>query len=393
MIEAVEGRRIVVCCGAGGVGKTTVSAGLGLGLARGGARTVVVTIDPARRLATALGMEGLSDEPRRVPAEPGPGGAELWALQLDAKATFDRLVSREAPTPEARERILANRIYRHLSGAVAGAQDYMAVERLHELVEGGSFDVIVLDTPPSQNALDFLDAPARITRFIEGRALRLLLRPPVPGAGFGRRMIAAGTSTAFSLLERLTGTQLMRDLSDFLAAFDGMYDGFAARAKAVDALLRSPEAGFVVVAAPDSEAVGQAVALGRRLGEDGYPLAGLVLNRVHPLPPGGLAAPETLVPALAAAGAPEPASLAERAAASQREEQILALRDLDAREALSGALNGAPVTEVPAFEREPVELEGLGDVAAALSDEGRPPPRAAEPEKGVGPHRADSTPS
>ena len=289
MIEAIEGRRVVVCCGAGGVGKTTVSAGLGLGLARGGARTVVVTIDPARRLATALGMEGLSDEPRRVPAEPGPGGAELWALQLDAKATFDRLVSREAPTPEARERILANRIYRHLSGAVAGAQDYMAVERLHELVEGGSFDVIVLDTPPSQNALDFLDAPARITRFIEGRALRLLLRPPVPGAGFGRRMIAAGTSTAFSLLERLTGTQLMRDLSDFLAAFDGMYDGFAARAKAVDALLRSPEAGFVVVAAPDSEAVGQAVALGRRLREDGYPLAGLVLNRVHPLPPGGLA--------------------------------------------------------------------------------------------------------
>ena len=165
----------------------------------------------------------------------------------------------------------------------------------------------------------------------------------------------------------------MRDLSDFLAAFDGMYDGFAARAKAVNALLRSPEAAFVVVAAPDSEAVGQAVALGRRLGDEGYPLAGLVLNRVHPLPPGGLARPEALVPALAAAGAPEPASLAERAAASQREEQILALRDLDAREALSGALNGAPVTEVPAFEREPVELEGLGEVALALA-----PARAAQ---------------
>jgi anion-transporting ArsA/GET3 family ATPase len=233
----------------------------------------------------------------------------------------------------------------------------------------------------------------RITRFIEGRALRLLLRPPIPGAGFGRRVLAAGTSTAFSLLERVTGAQLMRDLSDFLAAFDGMYDGFAERAKAISALLRSSEAGFVVVAAPDSESVGQGVALGRRLGEDGYPLAGLVLNRVHPLPPGGLARPEDLVPALAAAGAPEPASLAERAAVSQREEQILALRDLDAREALSGALDDAPVTEVPAFAREPVELEGLADVAAALADEGRPQRRAAEPEEGLGPQRAASTPS
>jgi anion-transporting ArsA/GET3 family ATPase len=369
VIEAVGGRRIVVCCGTGGVGKTTVSAGLGLALARGGARAAVVTIDPARRLATALGMEDLADEPHRVHTQDGSGG-ELWALQLDAKATFDRLVSREAPTPEARERILANRIYRHLSGAVAGAQDYMAVERLHELVDEGGFDVIVLDTPPSQNALDFLDAPARITRFIEGRALRLLLRPPVPGAGLGRRMIAAGTGTAFSLLERLTGAQLMRDLGDFLAAFDGMYDGFASRAKAVRALLASPETGFVVVAAPQAEALAQAVGLGRRLTEDGYPLAGLVLNRVHPLPPGGLARPETLVPALAAAGAPEPASLAERVAATLEEWQVLGLRDLDAREALSGALGGAPVTEIPALEREPVELEGLAEIAAALAPGG-----------------------
>ncbi len=372
MIGTVEGRRLVVCCGAGGVGKTTISAGAALGLAREGARVVVVTIDPARRLATALGLEGLSDEPRRVGSS---GAGELWALQLDAKATFDRLVAREAPTPEARERILANRIYRHLSGAVAGAQDYMAVERLHELADDGSFDVIVLDTPPSQNALDFLDAPARITRFIEGRALRMLLRPPIPGAGLGRRILAVGSSTAFSLLQRLTGAQLMRDLGDFLAAFDGMYDGFAERAGAVRALLQSPEAGFVVVSAPDADAVAQAVALGKRLGEDGYPLAGVVLNRVHALPPGGLPQPGALASALAAAGAPEPASLAERAAATLEEELIVALHDLDAREALAGALNGAPVTEVPAFPREPVELEGLGEVAAALAS--APAQRAA----------------
>jgi anion-transporting ArsA/GET3 family ATPase len=366
VIDAVEGRTVVVCCGAGGVGKTTVSAGLALRLARDGARVVVVTIDPARRLATALGVEGLSDEPHRVSAASQDGAGELWALQLDPKATFDRLVAREAPDEQARDRILSNRIYRHLSGAVAGAQDYMAVERLHELVEGGEFDAIVLDTPPSHNALDFLDAPARITRFIEGRALRLLLRPPIPGAGFGRRVVSAGSSTVFSLLERLTGAQLLRDVSDFLAAFDGMHEGFATRARAVRELLRSPRSGFVVVAAPEAEPLAQAMALGRRLADDGYPVAGVVLNRVHPLPPGGLARPEALVPALAAAGAAEPASLAERAAATLEEEQVLGLRDLDAREALSGALDGAPVTEVPAFEREPVELDGLAEVADAL---------------------------
>jgi anion-transporting ArsA/GET3 family ATPase len=373
VIGSVEGRRLVVCCGAGGVGKTTVSAGLALAIARAGARVVVVTIDPARRLATALGMEGLSDAPARVDAELGTAGGALWALQLDAKATFDRLVAREAPTEGARERILANRIYRQLSGAVAGAQEYMAVERLHELVDEDSFDVIVLDTPPSQNALDFLDAPARITRFIEGRALRLLLRPPLPGAGIGRRVIAAGSSTVFSLLERLTGAQLLRDLSDFLGAFDGMYEGFAARAKAVEALLRSPSAGFVVVAAPEAEAVGQAVALGRRLADDGYPVAGVVLNRVHPLPAGGLARPADLASALAAAGAASPTALAERAARTLEEEQARGLRDLDARETLSGALDGAPVTQVPALEREPVELGALAEVAAALD------PPAAHP--------------
>lgn len=368
MIEAVTGRRIVVCAGMGGVGKTTVSAGLALRLAHQGARTVVVTIDPARRLATALGMEGLSDQPSRVPTErlPGHGPGELWALQLDAKATFDRLVAREAPNEDARERILANRIYRHLSGAVAGAQEYMAVERLHELVDEGAFDQIVLDTPPAQNALDFLDAPQRITRFIEGRALRLLLKPAIPGSGIGWRVLHAGSSTVLSLLERLTGAQLLRDVADFLAAFDGMYQGFADRAQEVRRILLSSESGFVVVAAPEPDSLAQAVALGRRLAEEGYPLAGVVLNRVHALPREGLARAEALVPALAAAGADDAPALAAHAAATLEEEQVLGLRDLDAREALAHCLDGAVITEVPAFATEPVELEGLAEVAAAL---------------------------
>jgi anion-transporting ArsA/GET3 family ATPase len=361
-------RRLVVCCGAGGVGKTTVSAGVALRLAAAGARTVVVTIDPARRLATALGMSGLSDAPQRVPADGvlGRGAGELWALQLDARATFDRLVARYAPDEAARQRILDNRIYRHLSGTVAGAQEYMAVERLHELVEGGQFERIVLDTPPAANALDFLDAPQRITRFIEGRALRLLLRPSTAAGGFGWRLLHAGSGTVLSLLERLTGAQLLRDVGDFLADFDGMYQGFADRAKAVRALLVSDSSAFLVVAAPEPDPLAQALSLAGRLGEEGFPFIGVVLNRVHPLPPSGLPRLEALEEALAGSAAADPGDLATRALATLAEEQVLGLRDLDAREFLRTALHGQQVIEIPAFAREPVELAGIAEVAAAL---------------------------
>lgn len=372
MIGALEDRRLVVCAGAGGVGKTTVSAAVALRLAQEGHRTAVVTIDPARRLATALGLAGLGDAPHRVDLRSlgTNGSGELWALQLDPKVTFDRLVAREAPDDEARERILQNRIYRHLSGAVAGAQEYMAVERLHELVEEGSFDRIVLDTPPARNALDFLDAPQRITRFIEGRALRLLLRPALLRGGFGRRVLHAGSSTVISVLERLTGAQLLRDVADFLAAFDGMYQGFADRARVVHEMLLSPASGFVVVAAPETDPVHQAIALARRLHDDGFPLVALVLNRVHPLPRGGLAHPAALSAALAQAGAADPPGLARRAALTQEEDQLLGIRDLDAREALLHVMRGGAMATVPAFAREPVDLEGLARVAAELGPRG-----------------------
>lgn len=364
MIEELRARRLVVCCGAGGVGKTTISASVALRLARAGAKTVVVTIDPARRLASALGMTGLSDDPQRVPAGGLiEGDGELWALQLDAKATFDRLVARYAADDEARDRILENRIYGHLSGAVAGAQEYMAVERLHELVEETDFECIVLDTPPATNALDFLDAPQRITSFIEGRALRLLLRPSSSG-GIGWRLLHAGSGTILSLLEKLTGAQLLRDVADFLAGFDGMYQGFADRAQAIRALLLSDDAAFVVVSAPGSDPLRQAVALAHRLDEEGFPLMGVVLNRVHPLPPGGLPSNGELAAALD--GAADPVGLAERAAATLAEAQVLGLRDLDATEGLRGAIGESTIITVPAFAREPVELEGIAEVAAAL---------------------------
>ena len=368
MISDLANRRLVICCGAGGVGKTTISAAVALRLAAGGARTVVVTIDPARRLATALGMTGLADTPQRVPADGvlGPGAGELWALQLDARATFDRLVGRYAPDEAARERILDNRIYRHLSGTVAGAQEYMAVERLHELVDEGRFERIVLDTPPAANALDFLDAPARITRFIEGRALRLLLRPASSAGGIGWKLLHAGSGTVISLLERLTGAQLLRDVGEFLAGFDGMYQGFADRAKEVRALLLSADSAFLVVAAPEADPLAQALSLAGRLRDEGFPFLGVVLNRVHPLPASGLPRLDAMEGALAIAGAPEADGLAARALATLAEEQVLGLRDLDAREFLRTALHGSQVLEVPAFAREPVELAGIAEVAASL---------------------------
>jgi anion-transporting ArsA/GET3 family ATPase len=370
VLRSLTGRRVVVCCGSGGVGKTTVSAALGLGLAARGARVDVVTIDPARRLATALAIEDLGDEARRVPTERAPGGlrveGELWALQLDPKATFDRLVGRHAPTEEARDRILANRVYKHLSGAVAGAQEYMAVERLHELVDEHRFDCVVLDTPPARNALDFLDAPQRITRFIEGRALRVLLRPGMKAGRIGWRALHAGGAMAVSVLERLTGAQLLRDVSDFLAAFDGMYGGFRDRAQAVTALLRSPRSSFIVVSGPDAEPSREAVALWRRLEHDGYPIGGLVVNRVHRMPPAPAPPRGALSRALARAGADAPEDLAGRMRATLDEARIVALRDLDAVEGLTESLGRPALTIVPALPSDPVDLDGLVRVTRAL---------------------------
>jgi anion-transporting ArsA/GET3 family ATPase len=371
LAAAIADRRLIVCCGSGGVGKTTVSAALALGLAMRGERVVVVTIDPARRLASALAMDDLHDEARRVPDERAERAGlvirgELWALQLDAKATFDRLVARHAPSPEARERILGNRIYRHLASAVAGSQEYMAVERLHELVEEGRFDRIVLDTPPARNALEFLDAPERMIRFIEGRALRLLMVPAGRAGGFGRRALQAGGTMVLSVLERLTGAELLRDVSDFLLAFDGMYAGFRDRAAAVRALLRSGEASFVVVSGPQLEPTREAVALWRRLRHDGFPLGGIVVNRVHDLPREGAVSAEAVAPALEAAGAGAPADLAARVAATLEEARLVAMRNLDAVEGLRRALGGPPITQVPAFVHHPVDLEGLARVQAEL---------------------------
>lgn len=371
LLTMVEGRQVVVVAGAGGVGKTTVSAALALGLAARGARVAVVTIDPARRLATALGIDALGDTPHRVdPARVQAAGVDMRgtmdALQLDPRATFDRLVAREAPDADARERILSNRIYRHLSGTVAGAQEFMAVERLHELSDSGNYDVVVLDTPPARNALDFLDAPERMTRFVEGRGLRLLLGPRGGAGRMGWRAMQAGGSMVMSVLERLTGAELIGDISEFLQSFDGMYQGFADRAAAVKDLLASDGTRFVVVTGPRPEPSAEARALWARLQADQYPLGALVVNRVHAAPGGGDAPPAHLADLLAAAGAADPAGLASRAAAVLEVARARARADRHEVQALTAALGDPALVTVPALDADPVEVAGIANITRAL---------------------------
>ncbi len=371
LVGALSGRRVVVVAGAGGVGKTTVSAALALGLAARGARVAVVTIDPARRLAAALGIADLGDTPHRVdPARVHDAGialvGSLDALQLDPRATFDRLVARHAPDDAARERILANRIYRHLSGTVAGAQEFMAVERLYELVDSGEYDAVVLDTPPARNALDFLDAPERMTRFIEGRGLRLLLGPRVGVGRLGWRALHAGGSMVMSALERLTGAELLGEITEFLQSFDGMYQGFSDRAASVHALLTSNSTRFVVVTGPRPEPSAEAAALWRRLETDGYPLGALVVNRVHDQPGGGEAQPLDLARRLTQAGAGDPAGLAARATTALDEARARALADRHEIASLIGPLGGPPLVTIPALDDDPVEVAGLARVTREL---------------------------
>src|SRR3954469_25149416 len=235
----LEGKRMVICAGSGGVGKTTMAAAVGLGLASQGLKVAVVTIDPARRLANALGLDALGNEPHRVDLDV-PG--ELWAMMLDAKRTFDQLIDHLAPDARTRDEIFANRIYQQLSSAVAGSQEFTAIAKLYELDQEGDYDLLVLDTPPSRNALDFLDAPGRLAHFFGGRAVRMFLRP----AGIGGKIIGRGTGVVFSLLKRVTGVDLLEDLSVFFRSLGGLIDGFSERAERVGALLEDPATTFLI---------------------------------------------------------------------------------------------------------------------------------------------------
>jgi anion-transporting ArsA/GET3 family ATPase len=362
MDEVVRTARIVLCCGSGGVGKTTTAAALALRAAELGRRTCVLTIDPARRLAQALGLDLLSNEPR--PVERGVrGSGSLDAMMLDMRRTFDELIERYARDAEQVDRILANRFYQRVSSTLAGTQEYMAMEKLYELHESRRWELLVVDTPPTRSALDFLDAPDNLNDLLDARVFRLLIAPAQRiGRGYLRGLGLATTAMS-RMVRRVTGSELLAEVGEFFAAFEGMYDGFRSRAQRVYDLLKDPGTQFVVVATPDGPALREAAFFARRLADDRMPLGAMVVNRVHrvgavpPVPAGARAR--------LAEGTPTARLLADLL------DQHLALEALATAEqrrvaALLDAVPSLAAVQVPMLADDVHDLAGLRRLGAHL---------------------------
>ncbi|HWF74312.1 MAG TPA: ArsA-related P-loop ATPase [Solirubrobacteraceae bacterium] len=356
----LDGKRICVCCGSGGVGKTTTSAAIALGMAAQGAKVAVVTIDPAKRLAGALGLEELENEPRLVaPERLRTGGlelrGELWAMMLDPKRTFDELIERLAPDPGSAEEILANRVYRELSTAVAGSQEFTAVSKLHELDNEYDFDLLVLDTPPSRNALDFLDAPGRLTSFLEGRMLKMFVRP----TGLGMKILGRGSGALAAGLQRVTGIDLLADLSTFFRLLGGMTEDFRVRAAAVEKMLMASTTAFVLVTSAQREPIDEAIWFRRTLRDTGFPFAGMIVNRVHHdiLGSGEHLASE--VTAALSEGLDLGDALAAQVAENFHDYHVLARRDAKNIARLERDGDGRPLLLVPHFDDDVHDVDGL----------------------------------
>jgi anion-transporting ArsA/GET3 family ATPase len=359
--DILEGKEICICAGSGGVGKTTTSAAIASGMAARGLKVCVLTIDPAKRLADSLGLEELGNEARQVdPALFDAQGVtmegELWAMMLDAKQTFDDLVRRHAPDEETRDRVLENRIYQQISAALAGSQEYMAMEKLFELHSEGRFDLLVLDTPPTRNALDFLDAPRRLTQFIEGKSMKLFMKP----TGVTMKLAGRGASVMFSVLRRLVGFDLIADLQEFFTAFSGMVDGFQERAKRVNELLADPATQFLVVCGPQGEPISEAVYFHRKLVEAKLPFGGVVVNKVHVLPDEqGTDDPEIGAAVSELLGDDE---LGKRVLANLADYRALADRDAANIDHLAAELQTQSVIRVPYLDEDVHDLAGLAEV-------------------------------
>jgi len=365
----LEGARVCVVGGSGGVGKTTTSAALAAGMAARGLKVAVVTIDPAQRLATALGLDALDNTPRRIEPERFDaaglplGDGELWAMTLDPKRTFDELIARLSPDSQTRERILANRVYRELSDAIAGSQEFTAVAKLHELAQQETWDLLVLDTPPSRNALDFLDAPDRLRAFFDGRALQTLLR----GGGAGLRLLGRGTGLVLGLLKRVTGAELLSDLSDFFRLLGGLLGGFRERAEQVEALLRAPGTTFLLITSPEREPIDEALFFERRLQEAGMALGGAIVNRMHVDELGGSDGAVAGLSQRLEQATGLSSALAKQVAAAFADEHALARRDATNVAHLRERLgDGVPLQRVPLLDRDVHDVDGLVRLRAHL---------------------------
>jgi anion-transporting ArsA/GET3 family ATPase len=339
----LERKQVCICCGSGGVGKTTASAAIALGMAARGRKVAVLTIDPARRLANALGLPELGNEEHRVEADVD---GELWAMMLDAKRTFDELIEWHAPDERTRDAVLSNRIYQELSNALAGSQEYMAMEKLYELSQEGRYDLLVLDTPPTRNALDFLDAPRKLAEFIDSRSLSLLMAP----GRAGLRVFGAGANVAFSVMKRATGIDLLQDLGEFFRSFGDMTEGFRERAGRVNELLGARTSAFVLVTSPRREAIDEGIYFHRRLKDAGLPFAGVIANRVQHA--GGATTRAALIDLC---GEELGAKVYDSYEATRR----LADRDQANLDLLRRRLGRTPMLEVPHLPDDIHDLDGL----------------------------------
>ncbi|MFI9642895.1 ArsA family ATPase [Micromonospora sp. NPDC051925] len=365
-ILADPGVRIVVCCGAGGVGKTTTAAALALRAAeRHGRRTVVLTIDPARRLAQSLGLTELDNTPRRVKGiDVEAGGGELHAMMLDMKRTFDDVVLQHTD-PEKAAEIFANPFYQAMSSTFAGTQEYMAMEKLGQLHARGEWDLIVVDTPPSRSALDFLDAPARLSRFLDGRMLRLLLAPARSGGRSMFSFVTASFGMFSKVVQKVLGAQLLTDLSGFVAALDSMFGGFRQRAEQTYRILQAGETAFLLVATPEPDAVREAAYFAGRLGAERMPLAGLVLNRVHrPAVTLGAAESRAAADRLAGLGGHDATVAVLRAHAALAQQEV---RERQVAQRFTEAFPAVPTVAVTAQPADVHDVDGLRTIGAAIS--------------------------
>ncbi|MEU1646755.1 ArsA family ATPase [Micromonospora zamorensis] len=366
-ILADPGVRIVVCCGAGGVGKTTTAAALALRAAEHhGRRTVVLTIDPARRLAQSLGLTELDNTPRQVKGiDVESSGGELHAMMLDMKRTFDDVVLQHTDPAKAAE-IFANPFYQAMSSTFAGTQEYMAMEKLGQLHARGEWDLIVVDTPPSRSALDFLDAPARLSRFLDGRMLRLLLAPARSGGRSMFSLVTASFGMFSKVVQKVLGAQLLTDLSGFVAALDSMFGGFRQRAEQTYRILQAGETAFLLVAAPEPDAVREAAYFAGRLRDERMPLAGLVLNRVHRPAVPELGAEQSRLAAerLTELGGHEATADVLRAHAALARQ---AVREQQVAARFTEAFPAVPAVSVTAQPADVHDVDGLRTIGAAIS--------------------------
>jgi anion-transporting ArsA/GET3 family ATPase len=381
--------RIIVCCGSGGVGKTTVAAAVGLRAAERGRHVVVLTVDPARRLAQSMGLNSLDNTPRPVRGTDTTAGGSLHAMMLDMKRTFDEIVEAHAD-PDRAAQILANPFYQSLSSSFAGTQEYMAMEKLGQLRRADEWDLIVVDTPPSRSALDFLDAPQRLGRFLDGKMIRALTGSAKVGGRAYLKVLNTGFSLITGVLTKVLGAQVLRDVQTFVTALDTMFGGFRERADDTYQLLQTPGTAFLVVAAPEPDALREASYFVERLSRDRMPLAGLVVNRVHRARAArlsaarSLAAAETLQngnggPGRGDAGPDNGAAvraarvprypLTEAALRLHAEQMQLATREGRLAEHFVAAHPSVPMAEIPARPEDVHDLAGLRAVGRALAGE------------------------